>query len=157
MLFIHSQERRKKKNEGNALYVFHNFFAISGIQIEHFYTFLSLLSTQSLFQAVQATKWLCVFVHILVILPLFASVPSSNACIHVYTLSAFFSFYVPGSEFTRPAFVCVCVCLHMHLLYALEAQMYIHLMLVPAVKLQRGLKDPPHRPLTKRPAGNTHI
>lgn len=40
-------------------------------------------------------------------------------------------------------------CPHMHLLFGLEAQMYIHLILVPAVKLQRGLKDPPHSPLRK--------
>lgn len=41
----------------------------------------------------------------------------------------------------------MCVRPYMHLLRGSEAQMYTHLMLDPAVKLQQGLKDPPHRPL----------
>lgn len=46
---------------------------------------------------------------------------------------------------------CVCVCLHMHLFCGLGAQMYTHLTLNPAVKLQQGLKDPPHWLLRKSP------
>lgn len=41
----------------------------------------------------------------------------------------------------------LCVCPHIHLLFSVEAQMYILLILFPAVKLQWGIKDPPHAPL----------
>lgn len=41
----------------------------------------------------------------------------------------------------------LCVCPHIHLLFSVEAQMYILLILFPAVKLQWGIKDPPHSPL----------
>lgn len=43
----------------------------------------------------------------------------------------------------------LCVCPHIHLLFSVEAQMYILLILFPAVKLQWGIKDPPHSPLRK--------
>ena len=58
------------------------------------------------------------------------------------------------------ASACACVRVRIRtqllLFSGLEAQMYIHLMLNPAVKLQQGLKDPPHWLAQKKPAGNTH-
>lgn len=61
-------------------------------------------------------------------------------------------FEYPPSTFQYQRSVCsdLSVCPpHMHLLFGTEAQMYIHLILVPAVKPQQGLKDSLHSLLRK--------
>lgn len=68
----------------------------------------------------------------------------------VYTASfssirALFSSHFSGRYISLLSFVCQ----HIHLFFSVEAQMYILLILFPAVKLQRGIKDPPHSPLRK--------
>lgn len=68
--------------------------------------------------------------------------------------------YLHQLEYPPPLHISVCsdLCVcppHMNLLFGLEAQMYIHLILVPAVKPQQGLKDSPHS-LHRKSLQETH-